>query len=133
MWAVILLLAIFPLELFGSQEGYLQHNLVADLPGVADFTDTNLVNPWGIAFSATSPLDLSQPFRPVHALQRLGAPQSLVVNIPPSTNGVPPAAPTGIIFNGSTGFAVAPGAPARFIFSTEDGTIVGWNSGRMPS
>src|ERR1700694_1314459 len=32
-----------------------QHNLVADVPGVADFTDPNLVNAWGIVTSATSP------------------------------------------------------------------------------
>jgi len=128
--AVILLLAIFPLELFGSQEGYLQHNLVADLPGVADFTDANLVNPWGIAFSATSPFWISANHSGLSTLYNSsGAPQSLVVNIPPPTNGVPPAAPTGIVFNGSTGFTVVPGAPARFIFSTEDGTIVGWNNG----
>ena len=27
---------------------FIQHNLVADQPGVADVTDPNLVNPWGI-------------------------------------------------------------------------------------
>src|SRR5439155_16335854 len=34
---------------------FLQHNLVSDIPGLADQTDPNLVNPWGIAFSATGP------------------------------------------------------------------------------
>ncbi len=33
---------------------YSQTNLVSDLPGVAAHMDANLVNPWGIAFSAGS-------------------------------------------------------------------------------
>ncbi len=39
---------------------------------MADFTDTNLVNPWGIAFSATSPfwIKAGQRHRPVRALQQ---------------------------------------------------------------
>jgi len=32
-----------------------QTNLVADQPGVAQTTDPNMVNPWGIAFGAPSP------------------------------------------------------------------------------
>src|SRR5215467_16256902 len=34
---------------------YTQHNLVSDIPGVADQTDPNLVNLWGISMSSTSP------------------------------------------------------------------------------
>src|SRR5512133_626385 len=34
---------------------YQQHNLVSDIPGLADRTDANLVNAWGITHSATSP------------------------------------------------------------------------------
>src|SRR5262249_34566307 len=36
-----------------------QTNLVSDLPGVAQFQDPNLVNPWGISESGTSPFWLS--------------------------------------------------------------------------
>jgi hypothetical protein len=32
--------------------GYVQTNLISDLPGVALLQDTNLVNAWGISFSA---------------------------------------------------------------------------------
>src|SRR5664279_3557046 len=39
---------------FGEQ-GYVQHNLVSDIPGLADRMDMNLVNPWGIVHSAGSP------------------------------------------------------------------------------
>src|SRR4249920_1893373 len=34
---------------------YHQTNLVSDLPGVALIQDPDLVNPWGISMSATSP------------------------------------------------------------------------------
>ncbi len=34
---------------------YVQHNLVSDIPGIADQTDPNLVNPWGISMSSTTP------------------------------------------------------------------------------
>src|SRR5436190_1139879 len=33
--------------------GYLQTNLISDIPGVAQQTDPNLVNPWGMALSPT--------------------------------------------------------------------------------
>src|SRR5437667_1018992 len=42
-----------------AQNAYFQHNLVSDIAGLADKTDTNLVNPWGIAASGTSPFWVS--------------------------------------------------------------------------
>jgi uncharacterized protein (TIGR03118 family) len=114
-----------------AQNAYLQHNLVSDLPGQADVTDTNLVNPWGIATSAASPFWISDNHSGVSTLYTsTGAVQALVVTIPPPAGGQGPAAPTGIIFNSSSAsFLVATNKPARFIFATEDGTITGWNSG----
>ncbi|MGH9759346.1 MAG: TIGR03118 family protein, partial [Blastocatellia bacterium] len=56
----------------------------------------------------------------------------LVVNVPPPPNSSSASTPTGIVFNGSTDFALAPGMPAVFIFVTEDGTISGWNPGIDP-
>src|SRR5712691_4969572 len=38
-----------------GKSGYTVHNLVSDQPGVADHTDSNLVNAWGIAASSSSP------------------------------------------------------------------------------
>lgn len=57
-----------------------------------------------------------------------GTPQSLVVTVPPAAGGTE-GSPTGIVFNGTSDFQVSAGAPARFIFATEDGTISGWASG----
>jgi uncharacterized protein (TIGR03118 family) len=115
---------------FRAPTPYLQHNLVSDISGLADWTDPNLLNPWGIAFSATSPFWVSDNHSGLSTLyDSSGTPQTLVVNIPPPTGGTPPAAPTGIIFNNTTNFIAASNQVARFIFSTEDGTISAWASG----
>src|SRR5207253_6299318 len=100
----------------------------------AAHTDTNLVNPWGIAFSATSPFWVANNGTGTSTLyDGSGNPLALVVTIPASANpgATSPAPVTGIVFNGSsTDFNVAgPGTSAQFIFATEDGTIAGWNSG----
>ncbi|MCX6928959.1 MAG: TIGR03118 family protein [Verrucomicrobia bacterium] len=113
-----------------AQNGYVLHNLVSDLPGLASHADTNLLNPWGIAFSATGPFWISDNHGGVSTIYNSsGTPQSLIVNIPPPAGGTAPGAPTGIIFNSAAGFPVAPGTNSHFIFATEDGTIIGWNSG----
>ena len=109
---------------------YLQHNLVSDLAGLADHTDTNLVNPWGLAFSATSPFWIADNHSGLATLyDTTGAVQTLVVTIPAPAGSTNPGAPTGQIFNGTTNFVVASNSVARFIFSTEDGTIAAWSSG----
>jgi len=102
---------------------YLQHNLVSDLPGVADRTDSNLVNPSGIAYGPTTPFWIADNHTSASSIyDGNGVPARTAVAIP--------GAPTGIVFNPSTtDFAVAPGQPAGYIFATEDGTIAGWNSG----
>src|SRR3974390_822797 len=90
-------LACWPRPVSG-QNAYLIHNLVSDLPGVADVTDANLVNPWGIAFSATSPFWISDNHAGVSTLYNSsGTPLSLIVNIPPRAGGPPPGAPSGLI------------------------------------
>ena len=107
---------------------YVQTNLVSNIQGVAAFTDANLKNPWGISSSPTSPFWISNNGTGTSTLYN-GAGQPfpvnnpLVVTIPPS----PGSTPTGQVFNGGSGFELAPGQPARFLFATEAGTIAGWN------
>jgi uncharacterized protein (TIGR03118 family) len=106
---------------------YVQHNLVSDLQGVADRVDAALVNPWGVASSPTSPFWVSDNRSGFSTLYNgSGAAIPLKVAIP-SPDGIGGAA-TGIVFNGTSFFAAAPGKPSSFIFATEDGTIVGWNA-----
>ncbi|HWD20118.1 MAG TPA: TIGR03118 family protein [Verrucomicrobiae bacterium] len=112
-----------------AQNAFVQHNLVSDIPGLADHTDTNLVNPWGISFSSGSPFWISDNGAGVSTLYNgSGVANAMVVAIPPPAGGTPPSAPTGTIFNGTTDFKIA-GVAAKFIFDTEDGTIAGWTSG----
>jgi len=102
-----------------------QTNLVSDVPGLAATTDPNLVNPWGLTRSDTSPWWVADNGTGVSTLYSgTGAIVPLVVTIPVPPGGTPPAAPTGTIFNGSPDFM-----GDRFIFVTEDGTISGWSSG----
>jgi uncharacterized protein (TIGR03118 family) len=114
-----------------AASGYTEFDLVSDILGLAAHTDANLVNPWGMASSATSPIWVSDNGTGVSTLYNgAGIQTALVVTIPSVTPGSP-ASPTGIVFNGSTtDFTVAgPGTPSHFIFATEDGTISGWNTG----
>jgi uncharacterized protein (TIGR03118 family) len=112
-----------------SQNAVVQRNLVSDQPGAADRLDTNLANAWGLAFSAAGPFWVSDNHAGVVTVYNsTGGVQSLVVSIPTPAGATNPAAPTGVVFNGTTNFTVT-GGPAHFIFATEDGTIVGWNSG----
>ena len=107
---------------------FAQHNLVSDLAGVADRVDPALVNPWGIVSSPTSPFWVSNNRSGFSTLYNgSGAPSALKVAIPVPGTNVGGAA-TGVVFNGTSFFNAAPGKPASFIFATEDGTIVGWNS-----
>jgi uncharacterized protein (TIGR03118 family) len=118
---------------------FTQVNLVSDIPGLATHTDPDLVNPWGISHSATSPNWVSDNGTGVSTLYNTaGTKQGLVVTIPPPV-GSPPgttATPTGQVFNGTSDFVVATASgsgPARFIFATEDGTISGWNPAADPT
>jgi len=109
---------------------YAQSNLVSDIPGLAAVTDTNLVNPWGISFTATSPFWIADNGTGLSTLYNsTGAVQSLIVTIPPPAGQPGPAAPSGTIANSVPGFLAASNATAHFIFSTEDGTISAWSSG----
>ncbi len=109
----------------GAQH-YQQTNLVSNIAGVATHTDANLVNAWGIARSSSSPWWVSDNGTDRATLyDGNGNPQALVVTVP--------GAPTGAVFNGSGDFQIAPNSPARFIFVTESGTILGWNPGVNPT
>jgi uncharacterized protein (TIGR03118 family) len=121
-----------------AAQQYRQTNLVSDIPQLAAVTDQNLANPWGIARSATSPWWVADNVTGVSTLyngsgQRFPLNNPLVVAVPPRLGGTGAGTPTGIVFNGSSDFEVAPGQPARFIFVTLDGTISGWNPAADPT
>ena len=114
--------------------GFSVTDLVSDIPGQAANLDPNLVNPWGIAFTPSSPFWVADNRTGVSTLYNgTGIALPLVVTVPPPAGGNPPAAPTGVVFNGGAGFEASPGLPARFIFASEDGTISGWNPTANPT
>jgi len=98
---------------------------------MAAATDPHLVNPWGLSVSATGPWWVADNGTGLSTLYNgIGTVQALVVTVPNVSGVTDPSAPTGTVFNGTpTDFLVAPGKPSRFLFSTEGGTIAGWNSG----
>jgi uncharacterized protein (TIGR03118 family) len=107
-----------------------QTNLISDIPGLALTTDANLINPWGIAATATSPYWVSDQAEGVATLYNgLGTPSALVVTIPA---GGPPSGPTGVVSVpvNVSGFDV-PGTSttSHFVFATLSGTITAWSSG----
>lgn len=113
--------------------GYVANALVTDVNGAGNpysssHLDTHLVNSWGIAFNPQGFVWVANAGTSTSTLyDGNGVPQSLVVSIPPGSAGS--ANPTGIVFNGGTGFAVTQGgntAPSAFIFVGEAGTISGW-------
>lgn len=111
-----------------SGNAYLVHNLVADQPGIADFTDPNMVNVWGFATSASSPFwvtDGGTGLSTVYSSN--GTPSATKPSVPPSAKGTAPSTPTGIVYNGTGGFLVQGHAPS-FIFVTADGTVSSWAS-----
>ncbi len=116
---------------------YSRVNLVSDIAGVARFTDPNLVNAWGIAFGPTTPIWIADNGGNVSTVYDgngravlVGTPPApLVVSIP-SPGSPTGGTPTGIVFNDSADFVVSSNGKSgtsRFIFATEDGTILGWS------
>jgi hypothetical protein len=63
-----LLFVIAPAPAQKHHQDYTRVNLVSDIDGVARFTDPHLVNPWGLAFSATSPFWIADNNRNVSTL-----------------------------------------------------------------
>ena len=112
-------------SLHAQQNSYTQKNLVADRAGVADHTDAQLSNPWGIAFlpgdvfwTANNNGGTSTTY------DAAGNKQTITTGIPVAAhNPCPQGCPTGIVANTvATDFG-----GASFVFDTEDGIIASWN------
>src|SRR6202051_254658 len=132
--------AVLAFSALGLAQAYKQTNLDSDIQGLAQNPpngqpDTQLVNPWGLIASPTSPWWLSDNNAGVSTLDDgQGVKLGLVVNIPSPVNGVA-GTPTGIVFTGASGFtfqAKGTTASSVFIFVTEDGTIGALGPGISP-
>lgn len=126
--------AVFPCTYAEAQDAKAKpnffdwENLQSDVAGVADRTDTHLVNPWGLVINTKANIfrvsdnnaDVSTLYQPD------GTP------IPPVVE-IPGGAPTGIVFNTfANAFLLSNGQPATFIFDSENGFVTAWNGGLIP-
>jgi uncharacterized protein (TIGR03118 family) len=122
-----------------AERFYSVHPLVSDGALPADHVDPSLRNSWGIAFNpngavwvADNRTNTATLYDGTGTKVNLGSfPE---VHLPSGSNG--DAAPTGIVFNSSSDFAISPGgvpgqggtpAASAFIFAGENGTIMGWS------
>jgi uncharacterized protein (TIGR03118 family) len=153
MQAAILVGSMLGTVVAGAAGGFIETDLVANKSPLTDsngirhtpaHVDPNLLNAWGITASSTSPFWMSDNNAGLATLYNAaGVARSLVVSIPAPT--IPPTplnnkgAPTGVVFNIAASSGAFPisgfdkngkpfSAPAQFLFATEDGTILGWNS-----
>ncbi len=101
-------------------------NLQSDLAGVAQHTDANLVNPWGIAPGVNGNLWVNDNGTGLSTVyQANGTNTGMVVNTLTIN-------PTAIVANTTSMFKVS-GHASTFIFVSEDGIITGWNSAVDPN
>ena len=114
--------------LWAQQTGYAQTNLVSNIAGVANTTDPQLMNPWGISFVPGSDFWIANNNSGTSTLYDAQGHKdtALVVTIPGATknpNGnCSPGCPTGTVAN-SNGTNFGGG---QFIFDTEDGLVANW-------
>ncbi len=115
-------------------------DLVSDVEGAAT-SDPNLVNPVGlqvspggnfwVANNATGTVTVYQPDG-----TPLPASEPLVVTLPVPPGASAPAAVTGVAYNNGYGLVIASGeqrATARYLFVTEQGTLLGFNPDLDPA
>ena len=114
-----------------SADTYSWTNFQSDIPGVAQHVDSNLINPWGMAASASGVIWVSDNGTGVSTLYNQdGTALPLVVEVPTAARNRGVGNPTGIVFNNTDFFQVTKNgssAPSVFIFVSEDGSISGWN------
>lgn len=132
--AGLLCLCVLPASPAHAQlANYKQSNLVSNMNGLAAKTDSNLINPWGIAFfsgNPPSPFWISDNNAGVSTLYDNTGTGMGLFTVPPPNGSSAVSTPTGIVANGTNDFQVTAqgtAGPSFFIFSTEDGTISGWN------
>jgi uncharacterized protein (TIGR03118 family) len=125
--AALMLSGVAAAQAHGNGNVYKKRNLVSDIDGVARITDPNLINPWGLSAGPATPIWVADNGTDKSTLYSGGVRRSVPMIVPLVVD-ITGGAPTGTVFNPTSGFPVN-GAPAKFIFDSEAGTITAWNSG----
>jgi uncharacterized protein (TIGR03118 family) len=110
-------------------QSYAVTNLISDGSVPATVTDSNFINPWAISTSGTWWISANATGYNYAVSATTGAISFKV--IVPAPNGTSNGAPTGSVTtsgSSATAFILPNGTKASFLFSTDDGTISGWNS-----
>src|ERR1700736_5318840 len=122
-----LFVTLMPLHLRAAS-GYVQHNLASDIPLLADNTDPNLVNPWGLALSPFWICNYGTGTYDVNGAD--GSPTATVTNVPLAGGKTGPGRCTGAVRNNnaaaflvSPATATAAAVPGIWLHDTEDGLI----------
>src|SRR5215470_19741276 len=128
----LLLFAVTLTATSARADTYSWTNFQSDIAGVAQHTDANLVNPWGMSVSSPGgTIWVSDNGTGVSTLyMQDGTARSLVVTIPTAARNRDVGNPTGQVRNTTGFFQVTKNgtsATAFFIFVSEDGSISGWN------
>jgi uncharacterized protein (TIGR03118 family) len=120
-----------PAHAAGAGNDFHQTNLISNLGNVgAQVVDPGLVNPWGLALGPTSPLWVADNGADLSTVYRIAPGGATAAKAKLNVHFPSGAAPTGQVFNGTSGFVVKTAAgsgPGLFIFSSESGHIYAWN------
>jgi uncharacterized protein (TIGR03118 family) len=128
--------ALFISAGFSRASGFDWENLQSDIHGVAELTDSHVVNPWGMARSNWSTIfvvDNGTGVATEYCRDGTPAPgfaNPHVITIPRSASNTEGANPTDTVWNNTSFFRVSNGInnlAAKLIFVSEDGMISGWN------
>jgi uncharacterized protein (TIGR03118 family) len=113
--------------------GFVETPLVSNIPGLAPHTDRDLINPWGFLETPQGQFRVSANGAgnsPLITAQGDVIGPAIVLPPPPGSPRGTTSTPNGAIPNATGDFVIhfhGRSAPATALFSTEDGTIIGWN------
>jgi uncharacterized protein (TIGR03118 family) len=116
----------------GAAKGqpYVVHRLVSNQAGVAANTDPDLVNAWGLVSGPGTPWWVADNGSDKATLYQANG--TKITAVEPNV----PGAPTGQVFNlAGSGFVIHNGSasgPSRFMWSNENGDLLGWNPSVSP-
>jgi len=122
--------------------GYVQTDLISDIPGLAPLIEPELVNPWGLSHSPTRPTWISNQhtnttnlfsITPTLTVTKVKPPATDGNIVIPTSGGGPAQGATGQVNNTNTSaFLVTngDGGSAHFMFANLNGTISAWDAGQ---
>lgn len=112
--------------------GFIVTNLLSDLPGVAEHRNIHLINPWGFAETPQGQFQVAANGSgdTLHINAKGKVISTTILQPPLGSQPGTTTTPNGTFLNTTKDFVISDdgkSAPAKFIFSTEDGTLVAFS------